>query len=622
MTDSIWTYFSKEKGAEKAKCLKCQDKFLSCKGSSTSGLIRHLQHVHKINLSKRNANDDQFVGPSKIVKVQPQSIITFFNKKQSMAEIVARLATVDGFSIHGIAKSEFIRQSLNERQYNLPKGKSNVMKLIHDFYELKKSEIKQKIESYKETFGKFSITLDEWTSLRNRRYLNVNIHFNQKYINLGLVKIEGSCTANKTIELVNSKLSDFGINLSDVVASTTDGAAVMVKFGTLSQYIHQLCYNHGIHLAVIDVIYKKNENDNIDCQIESDIDEFSTITEDFSRSDSDEESNNDLTQRCERDDINCALQMVRKIGKFFKISPKRNSILQEHVKEQHMVEYSLLLDCKTRWNSIITMVERFLKIVESVRKALIDLGSVALLNDENIPILLNIFNALNPIKVAAEALNRRDANLVTADAIFKFLFDSLRANDDNLSIELLQVLSIRIKERRNQDLVSLTKYLKTLDLKSTATSELPSSSKATIIRYANETFNRLFGKEIESAEVEIQIQSEYSSDEKSILVPNSNINDILTGVINAALQIKKKVINSSLDEINLQKEFNLYENTGNITKNLKKLLDALMNIQPTSIECERIFSASSNFCNKKRSNLSDYSLNCLSFLKTYFLNKN
>ena len=44
---------------------------------------------------------------------------------------------------------------------------------------------------------------------------------------------------------------DFGINLSDIVASTTDAGAVMVKFGGLSEYIHQLCYNHGIHLAVL-----------------------------------------------------------------------------------------------------------------------------------------------------------------------------------------------------------------------------------------------------------------------------------------------------------------------------------------------------------------------------------
>ncbi len=32
------------------------------------------------------------------------------------------------------------------------------------------------IESVKENGGKFYITFDDWTSSRNRRYMNVNVH--------------------------------------------------------------------------------------------------------------------------------------------------------------------------------------------------------------------------------------------------------------------------------------------------------------------------------------------------------------------------------------------------------------------------------------------------------------
>lgn len=84
------------------------------------------------------------------------------------------------------------------------------MKLIaHEFCAVAKSEVIIKIKSHNDKSGKFSPTLDEWTSLRNRRYLNINIHFNKLFVNLGLVKIEGSCTAEVTINLVDSKLSEF-----------------------------------------------------------------------------------------------------------------------------------------------------------------------------------------------------------------------------------------------------------------------------------------------------------------------------------------------------------------------------------------------------------------------------
>ena len=49
----------------------------------------------------------------------------------------------------------------------------------------------------------------------------------------------------------------------------------------------------------------------------------------------------------ERDDVNAALQMIRKIAKFFKLSPKGSSILQDHVKVEHGFELSLPLDCRT-----------------------------------------------------------------------------------------------------------------------------------------------------------------------------------------------------------------------------------------------------------------------------------
>ena len=48
---------------------------------------------------------------------------------------------------------------------------------------------------------------------------------------------------------------------------------------------------------------------------------------------------------------------------------------------EESAELNLIMDCKTRWNSMVAMVERFLYIIEQVRTALKDMGSFLL--DEN-----------------------------------------------------------------------------------------------------------------------------------------------------------------------------------------------------------------------------------------------
>ena len=47
--------------------------------------------------------------------------------------------------------------------------------------------------------GRFSITFDESTSMRNCRYMNSDVHFQGGYRSLGLVRIQGSLNAAKAI---------------------------------------------------------------------------------------------------------------------------------------------------------------------------------------------------------------------------------------------------------------------------------------------------------------------------------------------------------------------------------------------------------------------------------------
>ena len=92
--------------------------------------------------------------------------------------------------------------------------------------------------------------------------MNVNVHAQDKFWNLGQIPVHGSLTSEKMLSDIKVRLEKFGLNFEDdIVCSITDGASVMVKFGTLTNSLHQLCFAHGIHLAICDVIYDKNKTD-------------------------------------------------------------------------------------------------------------------------------------------------------------------------------------------------------------------------------------------------------------------------------------------------------------------------------------------------------------------------
>ena len=59
----------------------------------------------------------------------------------------------------------------------------------------------------------FSITIDEWTSKRNRKYLNINVHHFENFFNLGLDSIARSYDAKTMLKLVSEKQKNFHLDL-------------------------------------------------------------------------------------------------------------------------------------------------------------------------------------------------------------------------------------------------------------------------------------------------------------------------------------------------------------------------------------------------------------------------
>lgn len=73
----------------------------------------------------------------------------------------------------------------------------------------KQQELKSTFLSNKQKSFRYSLTFDEWSSTRNRRYLNLNVHTKDDFWNLGITRIHGSLPAEKCVTLVEDKLKVF-----------------------------------------------------------------------------------------------------------------------------------------------------------------------------------------------------------------------------------------------------------------------------------------------------------------------------------------------------------------------------------------------------------------------------
>lgn len=339
----VWSYFNKINGKEEAQCLKCVKTF-NCKGSSTSALIKHLKNVHKISKSDEKG-DKTPCGEPPQKKLKQTMIITKTNKP-SRSEIISKLVAEDGLTIAQVQKSSFIREGIKRLyDYDLPKSSTTIMKEVHNFSGEKQKEITETLSAAVNKGCRFSLSFDEWTSKRGRRYCNINLHTEEDKYCLGIARVYGSMTSEKTQKILRENLEKFGISLDDhVIASICDGARVNLKYGRENESELQVCYAHGIHLAVTGVLYKKANTNHTENQFFSEESEDDSLTDNELDNFEDQVTPDELKSQ----DAKLSVSGVRRIVKMFKRSDLRNQVLQGLIKEEFGHEIALKLDCRTR----------------------------------------------------------------------------------------------------------------------------------------------------------------------------------------------------------------------------------------------------------------------------------
>lgn len=253
---TVWNYFQRNNAKTEATCNICK-KIIKTNGGSTSGVHSHLKTQHKINSMKRKLELNTNIKCSE----KSSKITTFFSKAidDSFPAVAARMVAKDGMPFTIFCTSMDLRNLLIAKGYNVPKSSNTIRDIIMKYAENINQSIVNEISQRIHQGETLSLTFDEWTSLKNRRYMNVNVHAHETFWNLGLCRVSGSMPADKCIEILKKKLSQFNIHLEHIISITTDEASIMQKVGRLLNVHHQLCLAHGIQLAIVKVLYKNYE---------------------------------------------------------------------------------------------------------------------------------------------------------------------------------------------------------------------------------------------------------------------------------------------------------------------------------------------------------------------------
>ncbi|KAJ2948892.1 hypothetical protein O0L34_g5823 [Tuta absoluta] len=623
----LWRYF--QKCDKFGRCYLCSDE-LKISQRSTKGLKVHLKSKHNIDIESR---DDETEKQPVVPKKKPKTMDSYVIKDNSMEKMVSRMVCKDGFPLSSFCTSADLRDLFSKSGHKLPNSPNTIRSMVTRFCNTVKADMIIEFGRLKKEKQRFSLTFDEWTSQKNHRYLNINVHQEKNHFNLGLVRICGSATAEHCIGLLKERLASFGLDLdTDIIANTTDGASVMVKLGKLLNCSHQLCFTHGLQLVVVDTLYKKGNSPIAECLAAT-----AAITTEESDNDEDDEVdaieqgvtvsiNSTPTEMTPRyDDL---LKKVRKVVKIFKRSPTKNDLfLQKYVRERGgpQKELSLILDCRTRWSSLFDMLERFYNLKNCINKALIDIESEIKFSEEEWFKIHDLITCLEPFKYGVEALCRREATLMSADLTFRFILNKLQEHDTVLSNQLAQNLRERIQQRRTV-LTGVLSYLqnpKKYDQEARSvdpTFFMP--KKAAIRQEIKKIIERVNKIEDEKEEVEVLENTPTAGTSDTDTVPTTTLT--LKEELEQQLQQEKEIFKRKPDNIQkdlekiLKKEMTNFESDGVRGDYLTLAYKYMLTIQPTSVEAERAFSASGYICSSLRSRLGDDTIDTICFLRAYF----
>ena len=551
----------------------------------------------------------------------------------------SRLCALDRIPFQTIQNSQDIIAGLKARGFKGPFNRAGIRTTVVNYANETKERIKSQIAEQLSNNARFSLSLDEYTSTQNKRFMCLNLHGESTVICLGMIRVDGSLPAEKALQLIEAKLAEFGLSLEKhIFGVVTDGASMMKKLARLMGVEHQICHSHGLHLAVCDILYKwTQQEDEEEEETPAESTDTATATDrDGGDNDDGERDNGEGDDRDEgegdgfqeemeeieieiTDGIFIIINKARKIIKLIRKSPVKNDLLQHYLKEAGLLGVTLILDVKTRWNSLLDMLRRFLRCRKEVEKVLVHYGLHHLfLIESEVQQLQSLCTILETVEVSSTQLGSNEIDLFKADRIIEFLLMETGKDNSNFGSEMHRRLNERIVERRNIRVAGLLRYLSS---NSDGESVLAYPTKLEITKFARDIYIRLFKPE-PSAEDEAE------STENSTLAPEpappaekkSKLEELKNFLADTNSNSAPRRLETGAEVLQqIKREMLVFETTGERPPHLEKLYRALVTLPPTSVEAERVFSAAGLFITKIRTKLSDATVDSLCFMRKYLL---
>ena len=182
-TEGIWQHFLREKLGQSAKCTLCKT-VLKTVGGSTKSLHEHLKRVHDMSVLKRKtvyviadtAESSSSQSSEAAATVRRTRMTGPMNKyvrsEDTLQATIARMTARDGLPFRTFVTSSDLRKCLMACGFgNLPTSSETAKKMVMDEGHSVRSVVTSELARKKMESQRFSLTLDEWTSGRNRRYM-------------------------------------------------------------------------------------------------------------------------------------------------------------------------------------------------------------------------------------------------------------------------------------------------------------------------------------------------------------------------------------------------------------------------------------------------------------------
>ena len=193
--------------------------------------------------------------------------------------------------------------------------------------------------------------------------------------------------------------------------------------------------------------------------------------------------------------------------------------------------------------------------------------------------LEDLIAALEPVKIGTEALCRRDATLISADEVTKFIYHQLNMQTSSFSKELLASFIKRMNQRRNVEVMVLLLYLNNpnvIENQSPDVFVIPQVKRPNLTKIGANFFCRLFEKNCNSEENNQDLPDNELEQEKINNIEQPSLAEQLEQSIRDAMSsTNSKRMRPETSSKSILKEMSVFELTKTRTKNLDMLFNVL-----------------------------------------------